>query len=84
MDFTSYFSNFGANSETVNLILLGVVLLFIIFAAFWGLIRGLKKTVFRGVWLMIKARILLILKTNIKKKVLNIVKNFLKIKIKSI
>lgn len=58
MDFTSYFSNFGANSETVNLILLGVVLLFIIFAAFWGLIRGLKKTVFRGVWLMITALIL--------------------------
>lgn len=42
----------------LNLIFLGVSLFFVGIAALWGLIRGLKKTTFRGIWLVVTGVIL--------------------------
>lgn len=51
----------GFTPELIGSILTGIGLFFIIVGVLWGLIRGLKKTAFRGVWLLVTAVILLFL-----------------------
>ena len=58
--------------QTINLILIGFVLLFAFFGAFWGLIRGLKKTTFRGAWLIVTALILFFITPLLTRSMINV------------
>jgi hypothetical protein len=51
-------SNYEFTYSQISLVVFGVALLFIVFSAFWGLIRGIKKTTFRGAWLIVTALVL--------------------------
>ncbi len=53
-----FINNFTLNSYYLNIIFIAVASLFVIAAAFFGLIRGLKKTTFRFAWLGITALVL--------------------------
>lgn len=59
------------DATILNLILCGVVLLFILFGFFWGLKRGLKRTAIRGVWLIITIVIVGLLSAVISKAIIN-------------
>lgn len=56
----------------INLIITGIVLLFLLFGFLWGFIRGLKKTSLRGVWLILTAVLCLIISPLISKLICNI------------
>ncbi len=47
-------------SMIVNIAITAVVALFVLAGMFWGMVRGLKKTAIRGVWLLVTAGILML------------------------
>lgn len=55
----------------LNLIFLAVGLVFVVFAMFWGLVRGFKKTAFRTVWLIVTALALFFLTPVITRLIIN-------------
>ncbi len=46
------------SEQTISLGILALISLFAFFGAIWGIIRGLRKTVWRGVWLLLTAVVL--------------------------
>lgn len=58
--------------ELLGWIITGIVGIFVLFGIFWGLIRGIKKTAFRGVWLVVTAVIMFILTPIISNGLMNI------------
>lgn len=65
----------------IPLIVGGVFALFILFGLFWGLVRGLKKTSFRAIWIVVTAIILLLVTPILTKAVMNIPLPFLSIEV---
>lgn len=65
--------------QFIPLIVGGVLALFVLFGLFWGLVRGLKKTTFRAIWIVVTAVILMFVTPVITKAVMNIELPFLKI-----
>ena len=68
----------------VPLIIGGVMFLFVLFGLFWGLIRGLKKSGFRAVWILTCAVILFFLTPLITKWLMNLNLGFLSIKVNGV
>ena len=60
------------NQQTVNLILTALVFAFLIAGFLWGFIRGLKKSAFRGIWLILTLIVALFISQPIAKLVVNI------------
>ena len=56
----------------INLIITGIVLLFLLFGFLWGFIRGLKKTTLRGGWLILTAILCLLIAPLISQLICNI------------
>ena len=71
----------GITGDTINLIFLGVGLLFVALAMFWGMVRGLKRTTFRAVWLIVTAAILFFITPLITGMLLNVNLSFLNVDI---
>ena len=44
-----------------NLVMSGIVALFVLSGMYWGFVRGLRRTAIRGVWLLVTAILLIIL-----------------------
>ncbi len=44
----------------VNLVISGLLVLFVLFGMFWGVVRGLKRTAIRSVWLIVTALLLIL------------------------
>lgn len=44
----------------INLVITGIIAFFLISGMFWGLVRGLRKTAIRSVWLVVTAGILIL------------------------
>lgn len=65
----------------INLIITGIVLLFLLFGFLWGFIRGLKKTSLRGAWLILTAVLCLLISPLISQLICNINISGLNIKI---
>ncbi len=63
---------FEFNGAMVGWIVTAVLGLFVVFGLLWGLIRGFQKTVFRGLWLILVAFILLLLTPIITKWIMSI------------
>ena len=59
-------------SDYISLTLTGVFLVFILFGMIWGIIRGLKKTISRGLFLLITSIVLIFLAIPITKALCNI------------
>ena len=59
-------------SDYISLTLTGVFLVFILFGIIWGIIRGLKKTISRGLFLLITSIVLIFLAIPITKALCNI------------
>ncbi len=70
--------------EQINIILMAVVAAFIVFAMFWGLVRGFKKTAFRGIWLIVTALILFFITPLVTKFVMNLDFSFTGIEINGV
>ena len=66
MDFSSI------TLEQVNLVMLGIGLFFVAGGLFWGMVRGFKRTAFRGMWLLITALALFFITPLITKMLMNI------------
>lgn len=67
--------------QTINLICLGIGLAFLVFGMFWGIIRGFKKSLFRGLWLFAIALIMFFLTPTISKALCNMNLGFINISI---
>lgn len=63
----------------VPLVVGGVLLLFVLFGLFWGLVRGLKKTTFRVAWIVVTAVILLFVTPVVTKAIMKVELPFLSI-----
>ncbi|MBE5735608.1 MAG: YihY/virulence factor BrkB family protein [Clostridiales bacterium] len=61
----------------VNLVITGLIALFILSGMFWGLKRGLKKTAIRSVWLLVTAGLLMLfLSSVVTNAIINMSFNF--------
>lgn len=67
--------------ELIGLIVTGIGGLFLFFGLFWGLIRGLKKSLFRGLWLFALALIMFFVTPSISRALCNMDISFLNIKV---
>ena len=56
---------------------IGILCAFLIFGMFWGMVRGFKKSLFRGVWLVLLAMIMFFLTPTISSALFNINLDFL-------
>lgn len=63
---------FQLTGAMIGWILTGIVALFVVSGLLWGVIRGLQKTTFRGLWLILTAVILVLLTPVITKWLINI------------
>ena len=67
--------------ELIGLILSGIGGAFLFFGVFWGLVRGLKKSLFRGIWLIALALIIFFLTPTISRALCNLDLSFLGVKV---
>ena len=67
--------------QTITLILLAIALLFLVIGMFWGIVRGFKKSLFRGIWLFVLALIMFFLTPTISKAICNLNIEFLNLSI---
>ena len=44
----------------INLVLTGIVALFVLSGMYWGLVRGLRRTAIRSIWLVVTALLLML------------------------
>ena len=56
---------------------IGILCAFLIFGMFWGMVRGFKKSLFRGIWLVVIAMIMFFLTPTISSALFNINLDFL-------
>ena len=59
------------NSTVINLILCGILFLFLLFGFLWGIKRGLKRTAIRGGWLFLTIVLVALLSGVITKAIVN-------------
>ena len=69
--------------ELIGLILSGIGGAFLFFGVFWGLVRGLKKSLFRGIWLIALALIIFFLTPTISRALCNLDLSFLGVKVEN-
>lgn len=67
--------------ETISLIISSVGLAFLLFGMFWGIVRGFKKSLFRGIWLVSLAIIVFLLTPTISAFIYNFNLSFLNLNI---
>ncbi len=60
---------------------IGILCAFLIFGMFWGLVRGFKKSLFRGLWLVVLAMIMFFLTPTISNAICNLNLDFLNLTI---
>ena len=59
------------SASVLNYIFLGLLIFFLLSGFIWGVIRGLKKTIFRGVWLLVFALILFFITPVVTNAIIN-------------
>lgn len=70
--------------EQVNLAMLAIGLFFVAGGLFWGMVRGFKRTAFRGAWLIITALVLFFVTPLITGMIMNVDLSFLNMEVQGV
>lgn len=84
MSMNNLLANLPLEPAQLNLIFLSISVFFVGIAALWGLGRGLKKTTFRGLWLVVTAVILFFVTPLVTSMLFNLDISFLGLEFQSI